>query len=37
MGALIYEPAKPREDGLNESFDLGRLAREAVQVLDGEV
>lgn len=37
MGALIYEPAMPREDGLNESFDLGRLAREAVQVLDGDV
>lgn len=37
MGALVYEPAMPREDDLNESFDLGRLAREAVQVLDGDV
>jgi serine/threonine-protein kinase HipA len=37
MGALVYEPAMAREDDLNESFDLGRLAREAVQVLDGDV
>jgi serine/threonine-protein kinase HipA len=37
MGALVYEPAMPRQDDLNESFDLGRLAREAVQVLDGDV
>ena len=37
MGALVYEPALPREDDLNESFDLGRLAREAIQVLDGDV
>lgn len=37
MGALVYEPAMPREDDLNGSFDLGRLALEAVQVLDGDV
>lgn len=37
MGALVYEPAMPREDDLNGSFDLGRLAREAAQVLDGDV
>lgn len=37
MGALVYEPALPREDDLNESFDLGRLSQEAVQVLDGDV
>ena len=37
MGALVYEPSLPREDELNESFDLGRLAREAAQVLDGDV
>lgn len=37
MGALVYEPAMPRGDDVNQSFDLGRLAREAVQVLDGDV
>lgn len=37
MGALVYEPATAREDDLNESFDLGRLAREAVLVQDGDV
>lgn len=37
MGALVYEPAMPLEDELNESFDLGRLARESFQVLDGDV
>ncbi|MDP3429413.1 MAG: type II toxin-antitoxin system HipA family toxin, partial [Desulfomicrobium sp.] len=37
MGALVYEPAMPLEDELNETFDLGRLARESVQVLDGDV
>ena len=37
MGALVYEPAMAREDDLNESFELGRLAREAVQVLDGDL
>jgi len=37
MGALVYEPAMAREDDLNESFDLGRLAREAVLVQDGDV
>jgi serine/threonine-protein kinase HipA len=37
MGALVYEPAMAREDDLNESFDLGRLAREAALVQDGDV
>ena len=37
MGALVYEPAMAREDELNESFDLGRLAREAFLVMDGDV
>lgn len=37
MGALVYEPALPREDDLNESFDLGRLVREAFQVQDGDM
>lgn len=37
MGALVYEPAMPLEDEFSESFDLGRLARESVQVLDGDV
>jgi serine/threonine-protein kinase HipA len=37
MGALVYEPAMARQDDLNESFDLGRLAREAVLVQGGDV
>jgi len=37
MGTLVYEPAMAREDELNESFDLGRLAREAFLVMDGDV